>query len=65
MSAGPPDCFRCRFFYVSHDPARPHGCRVFGFKSALLPAIEVRRTSGHECAAFEAKPPPPPARSRS
>ena len=51
-----PDCFRCRAFYVTHDPARPHGCRTYGFHSARLPRDEVRLSSGSECAAFEEKP---------
>ena len=51
-----PDCLRCRSYYVTHEPVRPHGCRAFGFQSARLPRDEVRLSSGAECAAFEAKP---------
>ena len=50
-----PDCFRCRAFYVTYEPARPYGCRTFGFSSARLPCDSVRLSSGQECAAFEAK----------
>jgi hypothetical protein len=51
-----PDCSRCHAFHVTYDLARPYGCRTFGFKSALLPAHEVRLTTGQECAAFEPRP---------
>lgn len=65
-----PDCFRCRAYFVTHEPLLPHGCRAFGFRSARLPRDEVRLSSGHECAAFEektadktapARPRPPPS----
>jgi hypothetical protein len=56
--AGAPDCLRCRAYYVTHEPLRPHGCRSFGFRSARLPRDEVRLSSGAECAAFEPKPLP-------
>lgn len=55
-----PDCARCRAFFVTYEPARPYGCRTFGFKSPRLPRDEVRLTTGHECAAFEARARPGP-----
>jgi hypothetical protein len=55
-----PDCMRCRSFYVTYDPARPYGCRAFGFKSLRVPRDEVRLSSGNECHLFEQKPTPPP-----
>ncbi|MSR61982.1 MAG: uracil-DNA glycosylase [Planctomycetes bacterium] len=51
-----PDCFRCRAFFVTYEPARPYGCRTFAFSSAHLPCDTVRLSSGQECSAFEAKP---------
>lgn len=50
-----PECLRCRSYYVTWDPKRPHGCRVYGFKSVLLPRDEVRLATGEECRAFEAR----------
>ena len=55
---------RCRSFYVTYDTARPHGCRAFGFKSARLPSLEVRLTTGEECRAFERRGPPPTSAER-
>ena len=66
MPAPVPDCWRCREYYVSHDPLRPHGCRAFGFTSVRLPRDEVRLASGNECLRFTPKPaaaaPEPPRR---
>jgi hypothetical protein len=53
-----PDCMRCRAYFVTHVPERPHGCRAFGFTSARLPRDEVRLSTGQECAAFEERPAP-------
>ena len=59
-----PNCYQCRHFAVSWDPAFPYLCRLMGFKSRALPAIEVLRADGVFCQGFEAKPPVPakPAR---
>jgi hypothetical protein len=40
---------------VSWDPAKPYACRLMGFKSRVLPAIEVFRTDGNPCRGFTAK----------
>ena len=52
-----PDCFACRHFRITHEPAHPYGCRAFGFVGRELPATAVRANSGRECEAFEPKPP--------
>jgi hypothetical protein len=41
---------------VSWDPAKPYACRLMGFKSRVLPAIEVYRTDGNPCRGFLNKP---------
>jgi hypothetical protein len=49
-------CHKCLYYYVTWDPQLPHGCRIMGFKSRLVPAIEVRRTmQGKDCLLFKAK----------
>ncbi len=45
---------------VSWDPAKPYACRLMGFKSRVLPAIEVYRTDGNPCRGFHSKPPTAP-----
>lgn len=59
-----PNCFSCKHFAVSWDAALPYSCRLMGFKSRGLPAIEVLRADGVFCRGFAAKgaatPAPPP-----
>jgi hypothetical protein len=59
-----PDCLACRHYFVTHDARWPHGCRAFGLQSRLLPAIEVRASSGSECRAFAPRPGPGARRAR-
>lgn len=51
-----PNCWQCRYFAVSWDPKMPYSCRLMGFKSRILPAIEVLRADGHRCQGFMRKP---------
>jgi hypothetical protein len=50
-----PNCWRCRHFAISYDPKRPYSCRLMGFKTKILPAIEVLRADGVRCMGFERK----------
>ncbi len=51
------DCRKCKFYEVTWDRQRPHGCRGFGFKSHRLPSLVVRRaTPGKECLLYERSP---------
>jgi hypothetical protein len=56
-----PNCFQCRHFAVSWDPSFPYSCRLMGFKSRALPAIEVLRADGVYCQGFAAKETAAPA----
>lgn len=53
-----PQCYNCRFFRVTWEPAMPYACEALGFKSRALPSIEVLRSDGRPCQAFTPKPPP-------
>lgn len=60
-----PNCYQCRHFAVSWDPKSPYACSLMGFKSRVLPAIEVRRIDGMPCLGFSSKLAPiPPTVSR-
>ena len=48
-------CGKCKYYFTTHDVARPWGCQKFGFKSKNLPNQEVRRTTGMDCAYFSSK----------
>ena len=48
-------CGKCKYYFTTHDVARPWGCHKFGFKSKNLPNQEIRRTTGMDCAYFSSK----------
>ena len=52
-----PVCGKCQYFFVTHDPALPWGCRAFGFRAAQLPNLLVFASTGTNCARFEEKRP--------
>ncbi len=49
------NCFECRHFFVTHEPAHPYGCQAIGFKSRELPSSAVLRSSGEPCLLHEPK----------
>lgn len=51
-----PDCWKCVYFKVSWDPTKPYACTMMGFKSRMLPSIEVRMADGNDCRGFQGKP---------
>ena len=48
-------CFNCKHFFITHDRHRRWGCRIFGFKSRMIPSIEVFASTGMKCAYKVAK----------
>ncbi|NPA24839.1 MAG: hypothetical protein GXO34_03315 [Deltaproteobacteria bacterium] len=54
-----PACQRCRHYYITYDPSRPHGCRAYKFKSRENPAQTVLTASGLPCRMFDKKNPAP------
>jgi hypothetical protein len=51
-----PNCYQCKHFAISWQPSAPYACRLLGFKSRVLPAIEVMRIDGRMCLGFTPKP---------
>jgi len=43
------NCFECRHFFITHEPAHPYGCQAMGFKSREMPSSVVFQGSGDEC----------------
>jgi len=43
------NCFECRHFFITHEPAHPYGCQAMGFKSREMPSSAVFHGSGAEC----------------
>lgn len=57
-SKGPPpavNCWQCRHFATSWDPALPYSCKLLGFKSRMLPCMQVQQLDGQACQGFEPK----------
>jgi hypothetical protein len=50
------NCWQCRYFATSWDPALPYLCKLMGFKSKMLPSIQIVQLDGRPCQGFDAKP---------
>ncbi len=42
-------CQGCRHYRVTWDPAEPHACLAYGFRSLRLPSLAVLEMSGMRC----------------
>lgn len=49
------NCWECRFFSISWDKSRRYQCNKLGFKSSILPSIEVLNADGRPCLSHEPK----------
>jgi hypothetical protein len=50
-----PNCWQCKHFAISWEKATPYMCHLMGFKSRLLPSLEVLRADGEACRGFMPK----------
>lgn len=48
-------CMKCVHYQVTFDPQAPRGCKLYHFKSATMPYILVKQSTGHDCTSFEEK----------
>ncbi|WP_320033942.1 uracil-DNA glycosylase [Campylobacterota bacterium DY0563] len=48
-------CQKCKHYFVTWQPSKPHGCNAYGFKSQTIPSVVVKRSSGIDCSFFELK----------
>ena len=48
-------CQKCKFYYVTWEKGKPHGCKAYGFKSQIIPSTVVKRSSGTDCSFYELK----------
>jgi len=42
-------CQGCRHFSITHNAARPYGCKAFGLMSRQHPARDIMNNSGEAC----------------
>ncbi len=54
--AAAPNCWKCRYFSITHAPNFPYACQAMGFKSKQLPCYDVIRVDGRPCRHYVAKP---------
>ncbi len=48
-------CQKCVYYFVTWEPKSPHGCKVYGFKSKVIPSLVVKRSSGQDCGFYSTK----------
>ena len=51
-----PNCWNCRYFAISWHPSMPYACQLMGFKSKVLPCLEVEAVDNRPCQGFMVKP---------
>jgi len=56
-----PNCWECRYLAITWDVRMPYGCKMMGFRSKVIPSLEVLRTDGRFCGGFSPKPAKPEA----
>ena len=49
------NCYKCKYYYITWDPAFPKGCKFYNFKSLNLPYILVKQSTGISCCKFTPK----------
>ncbi len=55
MSRKSVNCLKCKHFFVTWEPKHPRGCRLYGFKTQLMPSLLVFQSTGMPCQGFEEK----------
>jgi hypothetical protein len=50
-----PNCWECRYLAITWDVRMPYGCKLMGFRSKVVPSLEVLRTDGRFCGGFSPK----------
>lgn len=48
-------CQKCIHYFVTWEKSKPHGCKAYGFKSAQIPSVVVKRSSGEDCKLYTLK----------
>ncbi|WP_062514891.1 hypothetical protein [Halobacillus sp. KGW1] len=52
------NCFKCRHFRTTWNPAFPRSCSAYEFKTKELPSAYILRTTGSSCMQFQEKKTP-------
>ncbi len=49
------NCKRCIHYFITWDPTRPNGCKIFSFKSQKMPSRILKECGEKKCGSFMAK----------
>ncbi len=49
------NCFDCIYLHITWQPATPYACKAIGFRSKMIPSLEVFKNSGTQCMHFRPK----------
>ena len=49
------NCRKCKYYFVTWQKDKPHGCKAYGFKSQQIPSMVVFQSSGTKCSLFTQK----------
>jgi len=50
-----PNCYKCKYFMITHRAGKARACTMFGFKSDEMPSYVLYNVSGIHCMKFEDK----------
>jgi hypothetical protein len=48
-----PQCLKCIHYFATYDSQSPRGCKAYGFRSAMIPSLVIKRETGSECAQYK------------
>ena len=48
-------CQKCKYYFVTWQKTKPHGCRAYGFKSQQVPSVVIIQNSGTPCSLYQPK----------
>ncbi|MDR2883787.1 MAG: uracil-DNA glycosylase [Deferribacteraceae bacterium] len=49
------NCFKCKYLRITWQPKFPYACDALGFKSKMIPSLEVFKNSNMPCQMFAKK----------
>ena len=49
------NCYKCVYYYITWDTSFPRGCKFYNFKTASLPSMLVKQSTGKSCDKFTPK----------
>ncbi len=52
------NCFDCIHLQITWQPQTPYACKAIGFRSKIIPSLEVFKNSGTQCMHFFPKSKP-------